>query len=441
MISALMEMKNRIQEVSGEITRLVETVRDGRLSERGNLERFTGDWKELIKGINSVVDAFTIPFDHAAQTVSLVAEGRSPKKLTESYRGDFNQLRDNLNLLIDASRDVTELARRMAAGDLTMTVRERSDQDHLMRAINRMLTTLNRVFAHAMAAAGNVDQGSREMSSAAELTAQGASEQASMAEETFSAIEELGTNVRHNAEHAMETEKIAVKSARDARDCQRAVEEAVAAVKQIVKKIAIIEEIARQTDLLALNAAVEAARAGEMGRGFAVVAAEIRRLSERSRNAAGKITELSSLTTETSETACRMLEHLVPDIERTADLVREISAATGEQDAAVRQIGKSTQQLDQVIQRNLSTSEELAATSEELAGQSEQLRRVVGFFKLRSLDRISDASPSFPPGQAVDAGAEEAERLRMKEENPERGMFQEKEEEDHETMAGYFERY
>jgi methyl-accepting chemotaxis protein len=154
-------------------------------------------------------------------------------------------------------------------------------------------------------------------------------------------------------------------------------------MKEIADKIMIIEEIARQTNLLALNAAIEAARAGEQGKGFAVVAAEVRKLAERSQVAAGEINELSTNSVDVAEKAGNVLNALVPDISKTAELIQEISASSREQDAGAGQIAKSIQQLDSVIQQNASTSEEMASTSEELSGQSEQLAEIVSFFKVK----------------------------------------------------------
>ncbi len=219
------------------------------------------------------------------------------------------------------------------------------------------------------------------------------------AEEVSSFMEQMTSNIKQNSDNALQTDKISQKAAQDARKGGQAVAEAVNAMKEIANKISIIEEIARQTNLLALNAAIEAARAGEHGKGFAVVASEVRKLAERSQTAAGEIGELSSSSVEVAEKAGEMLARLVPDIQKTAELVQEITAASAEQNSGADQINKAIVQLDQVIQQNASASEEMASTSEELAGQAEQLQATIEFFKTngaakkRETVRLLEAKP------------------------------------------------
>jgi methyl-accepting chemotaxis protein len=172
-------------------------------------------------------------------------------------------------------------------------------------------------------------------------------------------------------------------------------------MKEIATKISIIEEIARQTNLLALNAAIEAARAGEHGKGFAVVASEVRKLAERSQLAAGEIGTLSAHSVMVAETAGEMLGKMVPDIQRTAELVQEISASSREQDSGAGQISKAIQQLDQVIQQNASASEEMASTSEELSSQAEQLKESISFFRIDNSQHRSAPSARPPIHQAA----------------------------------------
>ena len=277
-----------------------------------------------------------------------------------------------------------EFAQLVADGDLRqkLDIDQKDEIGQLANALNTMVDKLKDVVANVQTAADNVASGSQELSASSEEMSQGSTEQAAAAEEASSSMEQMAANIRQNADNAMQTEKIAIKSAQDAQEGGKAVTETVGAMKQIAEKINIIEEIARQTNLLALNAAIEAARAGEHGKGFAVVAAEVRKLAERSQNAAGEIGELSGRSVDIAEKAGEMLARMVPDIQRTAELVQEISAASKEQDTGAEQVNQAIQQLDQVIQQNASASEEMASTSEELSSQAEQLQDTIAFFKV-----------------------------------------------------------
>ena len=280
--------------------------------------------------------------------------------------------------------DALAALNNIAVGDLTISIDAASKDEtgQLMAAMKSMVEKLREVVGDVKAASDNVASGSQQLSSASEEMSQGATEQAAAAEEASSSMEEMASNVRQNADNAQQTEKIALKSAQDAKEGGKAVAETVSAMKEIAAKISIIEEIARQTNLLALNAAIEAARAGEHGKGFAVVASEVRKLAERSQAAAGEIGSLSATSVQVAETAGEMLARLVPDIQKTAELVQEISASSKEQDTGAEQINKAIQQLDQVIQQNASASEEMASTSEELSGQAEMLQQTIAFFKV-----------------------------------------------------------
>ena len=236
-----------------------------------------------------------------------------------------------------AWRNQADIAEEIAKGNLTVEVELASEKDQLGKALqNDGDASLNEIIGQVMSSADNVASGSQAMSSSSEEMSQGATEQAASAEEASSSIEEMTANIRQNADNALQTEKIAVKAASDAREGGAAVSETVAAMKEIAGKIIIIEEIARQTNLLALNAAIEAARAGEHGKGFAVVAAEVRKLAERSQVAAGEINQLSVSSVDVAEKAGTLLNAIVPNIQNTAELVQEIAAASREQDSRRR---------------------------------------------------------------------------------------------------------
>ncbi len=312
---------------------------------------------------------------------------------------------------------VMDFTNGLSEGDLEQKIQvETSDEiGQLQAALQQMIERLKNVVIDVKfgsdevkrladgltVSAEQMAEVSREIHASSESMSQGATEQAASAEQVSSSIDQMAANIRQNSDNALETEKIALKSARDAGESGEAVKRTVAAMKDISARISVIQEIARQTDLLALNAAIEAARAGQYGKGFAVVASEVRKLSERTQTAAAEIGNLSTSSVEIAESAGEMLNRLVPNIQKTADLVQEISAASNEQSSGVDQINTAVQQLDQIIQQNVSASEEMFSTSDrmsdtsetlsanaqEMALQAAQLRYTIDFFRIGEEER------------------------------------------------------
>jgi methyl-accepting chemotaxis protein len=195
-------------------------------------------------------------------------------------------------------------------------------------------------------------------------------------------MEEMAANIQQNTENAQRTNTISSKVSQGVQKVGAASKESLVSIRNIAEKISIINDIAFQTNILALNAAVEAARAGEHGKGFAVVAAEVRKLAERSKIAADEIVSLASKSVGVTEGSAKLLETLIPDIEETAKLVQEISAASMEQSSGADQVNNAIQQLNQFVQQNAETSQQMASSSEELKSFADRLKDTIRYFNL-----------------------------------------------------------
>ena len=319
-----------------------------------------------------------------------LAEGDTSLKVAADTEDEVGQLLSSMASVIRTTEAMADAAARVAAGDLTVEVRPRSGRDTLGNALAKMVGRLSQVIGEVKAGAAALSSASEQVSATSHALSQGTSEQAASVEETTSSLEEMSASIARNAENSRETEQTAIRGARDGDESGKAVLETVQAMNTIAEKISIIEEIAYQTNLLALNAAIEAARAGEHGKGFAVVAVEVRKLAERSQTAAKEIGGLASTSVKVAERSGKLLGALVPAIRRTADLVQEVAAASGEQASGISQINRALTSVDQVTQRAATAAEELASTAEEMAGQATGLHKVVGYFRTTALVGVRD---------------------------------------------------
>ncbi|MBK6264554.1 MCP four helix bundle domain-containing protein [Marivirga sp. S37H4] len=330
-----------------------------------------------------IITTITSGINNAKFVVGRVAKGDFSKDVEINSKDEIGEMMKSIQYMIIKIRGSVELAQKIADGNLTMDLKnDKNREGDLDDALEQMLEKLKEVAITIRTGADNIASASHQVSSSSQQLAEGSQEQASSTQEASSAMEQMSANIQQSKDNAQQTNAMATKAAEDIRNSRDHVNESVKAIDLIAEKISVISEIASKTDLLALNAAVEAARAGEHGKGFAVVAAEVRKLAERSQKAAIEIDEISVATVEKARKSGKMLNDVVPDIEKTAELIKEISASSIEQSTGSEQVNSSLQQLSEVIQENASASEELASSSEELNSQAEEMKAAVGFFKL-----------------------------------------------------------
>lgn len=366
-MGTVVEWNDRTAEVGieKEVAALVEAAAQGDFSARLNPEGKTGFFAGLTTGMNQLLETSEVGLNDIARLLQSFSEGDLTARIERDYAGLYGQVKDNANATAE---------------------------------------NLTRVLSEVRGAADALTGAANQVSATAQSLSQAASEQAASVEETSSQIDVMSASISQNSDNAKVTDGMATKTSKEAIDGGGAVSQTVTAMKQIAAKIGIVDDIAYQTNLLALNAAIEAARAGEHGKGFAVVAAEVRKLAERSQEAAKEIGELASNSVTTAERAGKLLDEIVPSIQRTSELVQEIAAASSEQSESVTQIGGAMTQLSKATQQNASASEELAATSEELSGQAEQLQQSVAFFN------TGDDSPPTRGRHAIGSSGTKPER-------------------------------
>ncbi|TLX77137.1 HAMP domain-containing protein [Labilibacter sediminis] len=288
-------------------------------------------------------------------------------------------------------------AQAIGEGDLTaeLEIQQEDEIGLLAKSLVTMAANIKGIVVSIKENANDLVSSGNNVKSSSMQLSKGSADQAASAEEVSTSIEEMVANIDQNTENAVETEKITVETAKDVNVADELSSKAADSMKSVSEKITIIGDIAFQTNILALNAAVEAARAGEHGRGFSVVAAEVRKLAERSKVAADEIYDLVNGGLKVSQEAGEKSRLLVPDIEKTTQLIKEISAASLEQKTGAEQINMAMQQLNLITQENASSSDELTQSAEQLSSLADRLKEAVSFFNIGdSEEEISISRPS-----------------------------------------------
>ena len=358
LVPAIIKMIRAINLLIEDANTLAKAGQEGHLEVRADASAHNGAYRDIVDGVNSTLDAVVEPLREAAAILQAAAEKDLTRRFESACKGDFDQLKSNINGLVDSMND--------ALGQVAEAV-------------------------HQVTAGGD------QIADASQSLSQGATEQAASLEEISSSMAEIGSQITANAENAGSANKLSSEAKVAAQSGSENMKQMVEAMKdisvssqQIAKVNKVIDDIAFQTNLLALNAAVEAARAGVHGKGFAVVAGEVRNLASRSAKAAketaeiieesiGKVDKGLNVAENTSEAFKKILDGIV----RVADLAGEIAAASNEQAQGIAQINQGLGQIDQVTQQNTAHAEETAAASEELSGQANQLQNLIRQFALR----------------------------------------------------------
>lgn len=392
----LVLLKTNVRNLVDDVNMLSEAAIEGKLSVRAEANRHKGEFRKIVEGVNKTLDSVVNPLSTAATYIERISKGDLPEQIRDEFKGDFNNLKNNLNVLIDAMEEITNTADKLAQGDFTVQVKLRSENDMLMLALNNMVDKVGDTLTKVRTVAEKVATGSKQMTTSAEAMSSGATEQAASLEEISSSMNEVSSQTQMTADFSGEAKRISAEARevteagnKEMQNLLEAMEEINIASHNISGIIKVIDEIAFQTNLLALNAAVEAARAGRHGKGFAVVAEEVRNLAARSAKAASETTELIENAMNKSENGSEIVKNTAEILKKinqgsskTAELLEEIDVASKEQASSISSINSGLSQIEQVTQQNTAFAMESASEAQDLSQLALDLETMLDSFNL-----------------------------------------------------------
>ena len=409
LVPAFIHMMEAIQSMIDEIMALSKAAENGNLHVRGNEKKHSGEYKNIIKGVNGILDEIVRPMTEISEVMSQIGMGNLNTLVQGVYKGEYASLADSVNDTVEILNHVVEEIGKtlleISQGNLNLQqVRNyKGDFGVISTSLNKIIESLNDIFRGINAAAEQVASGAEQISISSQELSQGSEEQASSVEEITATITEMASQVKQSAVNATEADTFSLTVKETAGKGQLQMGEMIKAMhdintasSNISKIIKVIDDIAFQTNILALNAAVEAARAGQYGKGFAVVAEEVKNLAQQSADAAKETTTMIEDTIRKVDAGTKIvnstgnaLNEIVDGITKTAEIVEQIALASNEQATAISQVNQAVEEISQVIQTTTATAEEGAAASEELFSQAELLKQMVNNIRLKKMEHMS----------------------------------------------------
>ena len=323
--------------------------------------------------------------DSASLTLKAVAKGNLDLKIGETKNDEIGSLLRAMKEMVEDLTVADGVLKKVASGDLRDS-KDFNNRGLMLLTVNKMSRDLRDIVVDVNKSAQMMEDGGKDLNDACQLVAKNNESQAASAEECAAAIEEMNASIHENSDNANTTNNIAGKVLHKAEQSRIAVKSSTDSMKEIANKVEIIEEFARKTDLLALNAAVEAARAGTHGRGFAIVAKEVRSLAEKCANSAKDILTATNQGVERANIAADNLDNLLPEVQKTTDLVGQISVASSEQATNAGQLSQSIHDLDQVISGNTVAANNMTQMAQTFSAQASDLRKAIDFFTINNED-------------------------------------------------------